>query len=363
MKKLLLIMFFVSIVSIGYLNSIQILTNNWDRAPGYPLYKQVEKREISEFNKTSDIRKTRYFKVSNDDKYQHTTERRINPQTGFKENYVTLTDESGAVLWTMKERNELGWDRKFFTSSKGITAIYQYDIANSLVWIDNKGNVLNRMELQEMQTVRPVNLKNGEIWLIQTEYDAVNYGVIDDVPNLTSLIFCDGNGNMLNEIDLKHTNLIDEMALSKNNNYIMYSCYSDMHNPKTKTQYQSLLIKFDGTIIREYDKALGRGGDFSEKGDIYVNGGSRSYVIDVSTGKFLASYRAHSRSAVANKGTGIVAVLDFYDLRVINYKTKKLLFHKKFDVYPEPKYLEITGDAKEVIVVTKDHLYTFRMKE
>lgn len=354
MKKFLLIILFVSFVFISLLNS---LTLNCIKAQGYPLYKQVEKREISEFKKTYDTRQRYYLSMSKDDKYQLTTERRINPQTGFTENYVTLNDESGTLLWTMKEMNEIGWDRKFFTSSKGITAIYQYDIANSLVWIDKEGNVLKRMELQEMQTVNPIILKDGEIWLIQTEYDAVNYGIIDDVPNLTSLIFCDSNGNVLNEIDLKYGKLSD-FAISKNNNYIMYSCENIVGY-----QYRSYLLNFNGSIIKEYEgKSLSYFGDFSEKGDIYVNGGSRSYIIDVSTGEFITSYKTHGRSAVSNKEIGILAVLDFGELRIINYKTKKLLFHKKFDIGSDPNYLEITGDGKEVIVVTKDHLYTFRMK-
>jgi hypothetical protein len=313
------------------------------------MYELVEEHELTEDEKYYYTRKRQNLAVNIERKYKYTTEKRKNPKTNIEEKYVILQDENETVLWTMKEKNEYRQSRTFSTSPKGITAICNYDTTNSLVWIDKQGKIINRLKLQKYQAAYPTTLKDGEIWLIQTEFDHWNIEINpEEIPNLASLIFCDSYGNILNKIELKYANLYHETAVSKSYDYIMYVCHNYI---KLKTnlwsEYHSYLLKYDGTIIKEYDGnyVLALNGTFSEKEDVYVGGGgSTSYTI-------------------ANKETGIVAVMDFGDLRVINYKTKELLFHKKFDIYPRPKYLEISGDGKEVIVVTKDHRYKFRMKE
>ena len=369
MKKVLLIMLFVSFVFMGLLYS---LTLNCIKAQGYPLYEQVGKEELTDTEKNYYKRKRQGFSITPDNKYKLVPETRRNPQTDIDEKYVTLKDESGSVLWSMESTNEYEERRTFYGSSSGITAVRDYNSTNSFFWVDKQGNELNRLELKDNQTAYvATTLKDGEIWMIQTkfylrewQFDEGPDENLDVHPNLSSLIFCDRNGNVLNTIDLKYANILCDKTISNDEDYIMYSCYKNIHlENQTVREYQSYLIKYDGSIIKEFDGNVFANGSFSEKEDIYVAFVSTSRIIDVATGDFLASYRAHSRSAVANKETRIVAVLDFYDLYVINYKTKKLLFKKTFDVYPKPKYLEITGDAKEIIVVTNDHLYTFRMKE
>lgn len=354
-------MLFVSIVSIGYLNSIQSLTNNWDRTPRYPLYIQVEEKEISDYDKKYDTTSIHLSHKKNDN-YSLIKESRKNLQNSFNESFITLNNIDGTALWSMKVINQIGVEREFFTSSKGITVIRYYDDMNSIVWVDDQGEILNRMEFQNNLSTEPKSIKNGEIWIIQRIPGLYEY--IPE-PNVnSSLIFCDSRGNELNRINLKYLELNDEMAISESENYLMVYCHDGILDPTIKRQYQSYLIKHDGTIIKEYKgKALGYGGDFSENEDIYVSRGKRDYIIDVTSGEIITSFEAHGRTVVANKETGIIAALDFGELRVINYKTKKLLFYKKFDVYPRPEYVEITGDGKKVIVVTKDHLYTFRMKE
>lgn len=365
MKKLLIIVVFVSIVFISLLDSLQILTNNWSRASGYPLYELVEEREISEFNKMKDTRQMATFHVNEDERYLLTKENRKNAMTGFNEEFVTLTDENGSPLWSMKGKNESGWKRKFYTSSKGITLIYHYDSISSYAWIDKDSKILNSFKLEEMQTAYPQTLKNGEIWLFQTEYDFYNFGTNPkEIQNLTSLIFFDNRGNVVNEIDLKYNSLANDFTVSKNENYLVYTCENIRSNSNDGFQICSYLLNFDGSVIKEYEgKALTFNGDFSDNEDVYVDRGSKSYIIDVTTGDIMATYSTQGRSVVADKETGILAVLDHGELRIINYKTKQVLFHERFEGYPHPTYLEITGDAKEVIVITKDHQYTFRMKE
>jgi len=256
--------------------------------------------------------------------------------------------------------------RIFYGSSTGITAICDYNMTNSLFWVDKQGKELNKLELENQQTAYATTLKDGEIWLIQTEFDILTYEKPRELPNLASLIFCDRTGNVLNTIDLKYANLHIEKTISKSEDYIMFVCYRDEYRPNQDwQQYHSYIIKYDGTIIKEYedDGVWLINGSFSENEDVYVTRGGTDFIIDLPTGDISTSYKTHGRSAIANKETGIIAVLDFNDLRLINYKTKKLLFHKKFDVYPIPKYVEITGDGNEVIVVTENHLYTFQIKE
>lgn len=365
MKKLVLIMFVVSIAFISLLDSIQILTNNWDKAQGYPLYEQVGKEELSDTKKHYYEIKTNNPSYRSDQSYSFETETRRDSQNYVDREFATLKDENGTALWTMESSigtsDEPGAKRGFWHSPTGITAIRDYISNNSMFWVDKQGNELNRFELMDKQIAVASYLKNGEIWLIQSKYNYYDYGELRETSNLASLIFCDRTGNVLNTIDLKYANLHNEKSLSKSEDYIMFSCYNELGIHKGRN-YQSYLIKSDGTIVKEFDGYAFANGSFSEKEDIYVAFTSPSRIIDVTTGEFLASYKAHSRSAVANKEIGIVAVLDFYDLRVINYKTKQLLFHKKFDVYPMPKYVEITGNGKDVIVVTKEHLYKFRMK-
>ncbi|MDA3814025.1 MAG: hypothetical protein PF570_07215 [Candidatus Cloacimonetes bacterium] len=368
MKKLMLILFFVSTVFISLLDSIQILTNNWDKAQGYPLYEQVNKKEFTDTEEKYYKRKIQGFSETPEINYKFEPETRRNPQTNIEENYITFKDDNGSVLWTMESSigtsDEYGASRTFYGSSSGITAIRDY--VNSIFWVDKHGNELNRLELEDKQTAYITTLKDGEIWLIQTEYNSWDYSELRETPNLASLIFCDRTGNILNTIDLKYANLHNEKKLSKSEDYIMFSCYKNEYRPnQVWQQHHSYIIKYDGSILKEYedDGVWLMNGSFSENEDIYVTNGGTDFIIDLQTGDIVSSYKTHGRSAIANKETQIVAVLDFYALRIINYKTKKLLFHKKFDVYPKPQYLEITGDGKEVIVVTKDHLYTFRMKE
>lgn len=363
MKKLLLILLFVSFVFMSLLNSLNI---NCIKAQGYPLYEQVEKEELTDFNKHYYKRKSQGFSETHEITYKFETETRRDSQNFVDKKYVTLKDENGNVLWTMESSmgtsDEYGASRTFYVSSTGITAIRDY--RNSIFWVDKQGNELNRLELKDKQTAYATTLKDGEIWLIQTEYNSWDYSELRETPNLASLIFCDRTGNILNTIDLKYANIENDKAVSKSENYIIYSCFKKVYmKTYMKTENYSYLLRYDGTIIKEYDGKVIANGTYSENEDIYVDKGSSSEIIDVITGEVITSYKTHGRSAVANKETGIVAVLDFDILRVINYKSNILLFHKKFDVYPYPKYLEITGDGKEVIVVTKDHLYTFRMKK
>ncbi len=361
-------MFLVLICLFSFLNleAKRLSFNQLRRCEKYPLYEQVEKHELSEDEKHYYTRKRQGLSVKQKNKYKFTSEKRNNPKTNREEKYVILQDEDETVLWSMKEKNEYRQSRTFIISLKGITAICNYDKTNSLVWVDKQGNIINRLKLQKYQAAYPTTIKDSEIWLIQTEFDHFNIEAPRELPNLASLIFCDSYGNILNKIELKYANLYNEMTLSESNDYFIYVCYKvlDMGNYRT-SEFQSYLFKYDGSIIKEYpdDIALVSGGYFSEKEDVYVDKGSTSRIIDLPTGEFITSFKTHGRSAVANKETGIVAILDFGDFRVINYKTKELLFHYKFEIYPRPKYLEISGDGKEVIVLTKDHRYKYRKKE
>ena len=369
MKRLSMFLVLISLFAFPNLKAKRLSFNQLKRCEKYPLYEQVEKHELSEDEKHYYTRKRQGLSLKQEqkNKYNFTSEKRNNPKTNREEKYIILQDENETVLWSMKEKNEYRQSRTFIVSIKGITAICDYDTTNSLVWVDKQCNIINRLKLQKYQAAYPTTLKDGEIWLIQTEYDHWNIEInLEEMPNLASLIFCDSYGNILNKIELKYANLFYETAVSKSYDYIMYVCHKvlDMRNYRTSV-FQSYLFKYDGSIIKEYEGnyCLAFKGTFSEKEDVYVCGGSVDYIIDLPTGEFITSFKINGISAVANKETGIVANLDFGDFRVINYKTKKLLFHYKFDIYPRPKYLEISGDGKEVIVITKDHRYKYRSKK
>ncbi len=366
MKKLLLIMIFVSVVFMSLLDSLNI---NCIKAQRYPLYEQVGKEELTDAKK-------HYYKIKRqnpsykvDHNYSFETETRRDSPNYVDKKYVTLKDEDGTTLWTMEATlgtsDEHIAKRGFWYSPSGITAIRDYaDSTGSMFWIDKHGNELNRIGLKNMQTASAVPLKDGEFWMIQTRYNWRDFGDSRERPNLASLIFCDRVGNILNTIDLKYANIYNNKTFSKSEDYIMCSCYKNIHlENQTVREYQSYLIKYDGTIIKEFDGYAFANGSFSENEDMYIAFASTRRIIDVDTGEFIATFKTHGRSAIANKEIGFVAVLDYGVLRIINYKANILLFHKKFDVYPYPKYVEITGDGKEVIVVTEDHLYTFRLKE
>ncbi|MBT3756075.1 MAG: hypothetical protein HOG24_07335 [Candidatus Cloacimonetes bacterium] len=359
MKKLLFIVVFVSIVFVSLLNSLQMLTQNWSKPLGYPFYELVEKKEVTNYPQKRDNMGA-YFSTKQDN-YITTTEIRRSPQNGRNESFVTLKDASGKALWSIKELNESNWQREFFTSSKGVTFIRSYNDSKSIAWVDTHGEVINRMEFDNNLTSNPILIGKEDNWIIQREP-----GRYDDSPDSnvnSSLIFCDSNGNVLNEVVMKYPMLYNDFAVSENDNYIIFSC-TTFDNSNIGSKFRSYLLNFDGTIIKEYEgKVLSYLGDFSENEDVYVSTGRRYYVVDIETTEIITSFKAHSRAAIANKETGIIAVLDYDNLRIVNYETKRLLFHETFDVYPVPSYVEISGDAKEVIVITKSHQYTFRMKE
>ena len=81
---------------------------------------------------------------------------------------------------------------------------------------------------QKYQATYPTTLKQGEIWLIQTEFDSYEYEDPFELPKLASLIFCDSYGNKFKQIDLKYPNLYNEMTRNESNDYIMYSCYKNL---------------------------------------------------------------------------------------------------------------------------------------
>ncbi|MEA2096404.1 MAG: hypothetical protein U9P73_06905 [Candidatus Cloacimonadota bacterium] len=368
MKKLLLLMSFVFFVFINFLNSVPELCNNWtvlSYSSDYPKYEEVGKLELTEAQKHDYKRKRQGLSVTSDHNYKFVSETRRNPQTNFEEQYVTFKDESGNVLWSMESTNEDRVSRRFYVSSIGITAICDYNMKNSLFWVDKQGNELNRLELKDQQTAYASTLKDGEIWMIETGFDIWSYEEPRELPNLASLIFCDRHGKILNSINLKYAKPYHMKAVSKSNNSIIFTCYQDIYNGNEDftRDYYSYLLKHNGKIIKEYEGKVIANGIFSEDEDLYIDKGSSSDIIDVATGELIISFKTHGRSAVANKDTKLIAVLDYENLRVINYQTKEILFHKKIDVYPYPDYLEITGDGKEILVVTKDYLYTFRMKE
>ena len=366
MKKLLLILLFVSFVFINFLNSVPELCNNWtvlSNSSDYPKYEEVGKLEITEAQKHDYKRKRQGLSVTTGHNYKFVPETRRNTHTNIEEKYVTFKDESGSILWSMESTNADRASRTFYGSSTGITAICDYNMRNSIFWVDKQGNELNRLELKDQQTAYINTLKDGEIWMIETEFDIWSYEKPQELPNLASLIFCDRTGNVLNTIDLKYANLYNHKAVSKSNDYIMYSCYKDIDLGHYKTsEYYTYLLKNDGTIIKEYEGNVIANGTFSENEDLYIDKGSSSEIVNIATGEIITKFKTQN-TVVANKETEIVAVLDFGELRIINYKTKKVLFYKRFDIYPRPEYLEITGDGKEVVVVTEDHLYTFRIKE
>ncbi|MBT3756146.1 MAG: hypothetical protein HOG24_07710, partial [Candidatus Cloacimonetes bacterium] len=272
-----------------------------------------------------------------------------------------LSDVDGTSLWTMKALNESNWRREFFTSFKGITAILGYDKSNSIVWVDEQGELINRLEFQNRLVTEPKTIKNGEIWIIQR---IPGYEYIPEPNVKSSLTFCDSRGNVINKVELKYLVLDNEIAISKSEDYLIYSCEDIRRTSKDSFQYCSYLLNYDGSVIKEFeDIMLTFGGDFSDNEDVYVDRGSKSYIVDIATGNIMGTYSTQGRSVVANKETGILAVLDHGVLRIINYKTKQVLFQERFEGYPHPTYLEITGDAKEVIATSKNHQYTFRMKE
>ena len=349
------------------------------------MYEQVEKKELTETQKQVYYRKRYGYTVTlENNNYKLVSETKKNHQTDIEKKYTTLIDSSGNVSWTMEssrksETNKyLEEQRYFYSSQTGITAIRDYNSTNSFFWVDKQGNELNRFELKDNQTAYVITtLKDGEIWMIQTkfhlrewEYDKESQEGsrerLHEYPNLSSLIFCDRNGNVLNKIDMKYAQIHNEKTISKSEDYIMYTCYKNIQKPnQIWPQHHSYIIKYDGSILKEYedDGVWLINGSFSDNEDIYVTRGGTDFILDLPTGDIIASYETHGRSAVADKEIGIMAVLDFGTLRIINYKSNILLFYKNFDVYPKPGYVEITGDGKEVIVVTKEYLYTFRMKK
>jgi len=109
MKKLLLIILFVSFVFTSLLDS---LTLNCIKAKGYPLYEQVRKEELSDTAENYYKRKRQGLSITPDENYKYVPEIRRNLQTDIDEKYVTLKDESGSVLWSMKSTNE--YDEKDF---------------------------------------------------------------------------------------------------------------------------------------------------------------------------------------------------------------------------------------------------------
>ena len=359
MKKLLFIVVFVSMIFISLLNSLGL---KCQKAQGYPLYEQVGKEEVSDYKKKHD-RRGAYFSTKQNS-YHLLEENKIVESSKYPQKFVTLNNKNGTALWTMKAYNQKGFERDFFVSSKGVTFIRNYEDWKSIAWVDIHGEVINRMEFTNNLTSDPILIGKEDHWIIKREPDYREFDESYDFNAKSSLIFCDGNGNVLNEVVMKYASLHNDFTISENDNYIMYYCRTYGVSSYVKNDYHSYLLNFDGSIIKEYEgKALTKFGDFSENEDVHVSSGRSSYIVDIETGDIISAFRTHGRSVVANKETGIVALIDFDDLRILNYETKRLLFHKRFELDSRANYLEISGDAKEVIVITKDHQYTFRMKE
>jgi len=184
------------------------------KCENYPRYELVEQGTIEEYQRNK-TKKIFDFNLKS---------KKIKRQDGsnLEDEIVTLYDKSGKSYWSLNLRKNYDQSRIFSNANNGITAVASYDKSNEVVWMDENGEIINRLELEEYQLGIPTPLKEGEYWLIKTIFNSMVFEENPEIEekNLSGIIICDSFGRKLRKIKLKYKEF-GRMDISKNQNYIM----------------------------------------------------------------------------------------------------------------------------------------------
>ena len=212
--------------------------------------------------------------------------------------------------------------------------------------------------MEEYKTISSPALADGEYWMISSVFD--NDEILpSDVknPDQSRLYFFDSTGNLLNQIDLKYNKIRQDMSVSDDGDLVMFTCYKDWTKGR-KLKY-SYYLRSNGTIVKEYEDLPIGSGKFSEDNSLYKI--VDSAIMDTETGDIISNIPGQGPAGISNKGANILAVYDSFNLRIINFETKELLYFKRFE-YPGPNYIEVSGDGKEVIITMNNSFQKYRLK-
>jgi len=322
----------------------------------YPLYKQVSKKKLSEGELIHFNRISREFSIKMQNPIVLEYDKKVNNSSGLIETTAHLYDNSGRHLWSKEniDRND-----QVYLNSSNIALLINYDNGYKATWFNQSGTRINCIEFEYPGLYFTVSsLKNDTNWMIKKDFDKSYEGQI--IKNdLLSLIFTDKFGNQLNTINMKYPEFGYDHSISKSGDYLFVSC---MGVDNGEYEYMTYLLRPDGTIIREFENEFISSGFFSEDESIYICHSTYNKVIDISSAKIITSYRGHGPCKPANKEHSVLVSGEYDDVRIIDYSTNKLLFHKNFsegNINTEVKFVDISGDAKTVKAISNGYLYTF----
>jgi len=351
----LIIIYFSTVI----LCAVPLMVPNWTHLKwhkNYPLYEVISQEKLTSAERINYYNKTYQYSPKIETDYTIRMEKIRDQKTGMMKKYVTLVDSSGIECWTKYSESE---HPQLYVAQNNISVFTSYDNWNSVVWFDKKGNELNRINFDNDEIIaRARPLKNGEYWIITTDFDN-NFEIQSNNKNLLSLIFTDKFGNILNKINLKYPNYGTYSTISRSEEYLMMSC-TEGQAGKRDYKYYSYFLKANGTIVKEYNKLISRG-YFSDNETIYISNGK---IMDVSTGEFITSFISHGSCKSANKGIPVFVSSEGNVLRIVDYEKKELLFYKEFKYGEKPceiEYVEISGDGKTIKALARGRLYKFEL--
>lgn len=359
MKITSLVGLIIFLVSIN-LSGVPMLCERWrdlKHASNYPMYELVDEHDLTD-QETSILRAKKHPSFRETKDYKFKEEEKIDTR-GFPQLFFTLRDKDGNEFWSMPAY-EKGICRAFAVAKNGISVIHEFSDSTKIIWLDTHGNILNSFVIEKNKSTWRTPIKDGEYWMVYSFYNKYDETIFkSDVenPDQSRLYFFDSAGNLLNQVLLKYKERYSETTYSKNDDMIMFTCYEDL--PRYQKKYHSYYFRFDGSIIGEYENRILGEGKFSEDESLFL--AFSNVVVDTETGEMLIYFRSGGPSVISNQKESILASNDMGAFHIVNLKTKEVLFYKGFP-YPDPKYIEISGDGKEVIVLHQKKFYKFRMK-
>jgi hypothetical protein len=270
-------------------------------------------------------------------------------------------DEAEESIYA-KRRFGLMQEETFEVVQNGISKIIHGGNNYTISWKDSARNELNRHHFEKGKQITPISFTNGNLIVIAhfNEYqsDETPISWVEN-PKQSKLYFFDNIGNLLNQINLKYHLVYDEFKINEDVDRLFLTSYEKA--PRYQTSAHSYLMKSDGTVIAEYVGIGATFGKFSEDGSYYLVNTTTKYLIDTDSGDIVTTYKTNEPSAVSDKNVNILAVFESGTLRIVNLKTKQLLFSKYFEL-PSPNYIEVTGDGNEVIFTRKNSIFKIQNK-